>query len=210
MITKSRIGKVAGVALAAGVLAVAGLGVGTASADEGTHGGPPAAQQQGNDNRPGPRPQGGPLQGGPMQGARVQPGGPGQPGGFNPQGGPNGTRPGMLQQAPRPGQGAPNAANNQEAVRAKGIIAASAEVMAVTPETVLSGLEQGQTLTQVAAAHGLSRDYFLSELVSQINKDIADGQRFGIPASANLTAQLAGMIDDASLGLRGVAQSNLF
>jgi hypothetical protein len=116
----------------------------------------------------------------------------------------------MQQQAPRLGQAAPNAANNQEAARAKGIIAASAEVMAVTPESVLAGLEQGQTLTQVAAAHGLSRDYFLSELVSQIEKDIKDGQRFGIPASANLNAQLASAIDDVGLGLRGVALSNLF
>ena len=200
MSTKSRIGKVAGVALAAGVLAVAGLGVGTASADDGNPGGPPAATQLRNDNRPGP----GPQQGGPMPGARIQPGAPGH------QGGPNGNRPGMQQPGPRPGQAAPNAANNQEAVRAKGIIAASAEVMAVTPESVLAGLEQGQTLTQVAATHGLSRDYFLSELVGQIEKDIKDGQRFAIPASANLNAQLASAIDEAGLGLRGVALSNLF
>ena len=206
MITKSRVGKVAGVALAAGVLAVAGLGVGTASADNGAPDGRPEMQQgQPNDNRPRPRPQqGGPQQGGPLQGARVRPGAPGQ------QGGPNGNRPGMQLQAPRPGQAAPNASNNQEAVRAKGVIAASAEVMAVTPETVLAGLEQGQTLTQVAAAHGFSRDYFLSELVSQINKDIADGQRFGIPASTNLNAQLASLIDDVGLGLRSVALSTLF
>ena len=95
-------------------------------------------------------------------------------------------------------------------MRAKGIIAASAEVMAVTPESVLAGLEQGRTLTQVAAAHGLARDYFLSELVSQVEKDIKDGQRFGIPASANLNVQLASMIDEAGLGLRGVTLSNLF
>src|SRR4051812_24692144 len=100
MITKTRVGKVAGLALAAGVLTVAGLGVGTASADDGTPDGRPATQQrQPNDNRPGPRPQqGGPQQGGPMQGARFQPGGTGR------QGGPNGNRPGMQQQAPRPGQ----------------------------------------------------------------------------------------------------------
>ena len=82
--------------------------------------------------------------------------------------------------------------------------------MAVQPESVLAGLEQGQTLTQVAAAHGMSRDYFLSELVTQIEKDAKDGQRFGIPASSNLNAQLAGAIDEAGLGLRGAALSNLF
>ena len=206
MVSKSRIGKVAGVALAAGVLAVAGLGVGTASADNGgTPGGAtPGAQQMRPQDRPGPRPgQNGPAQGGPIQqqGARIVPGGPGQQ-----PGGPNG----IQQAGPRPGQAAPNAANNQEAVRAKGVIAAAAEVMAVQPESVLAGLEQGQTLTAVAASHGLSRDYFLSELVAQIEKDIKDGQRFGIPASANLNLQLASMIDDAGLGLRGVTLSNLF
>jgi hypothetical protein len=35
-------------------------------------------------------------------------------------------------------------------------------------------------------------------------------QRFSIPASANLNAQLASAIDEVSLGLRGVALSNLF
>jgi hypothetical protein len=207
MVIRTRIGKVAGVALAAGVLAIAGLGVGTASADNGgtpggaTPGGAtPGAQQMRPDGRPGPRPgQNGPAQ----QDARVQPGAPGQL-----QGGPG--VPNGLQQGPRPGQAAPNAANNQEAVRARGVIAAAAEVMAVQPESVLSGLEQGQTLTVVAASHGLSRDYFLSELVAQIEKDIKDGQRFGIPASANLNVQLASMVDQQSLGLRGAALSNLF
>ena len=200
MVNKSRIGKVAGVALAAGVLAVAGLGVGTASADNGGAPGNAAAQQRmRNDERPGP----GPMPDRPMQGARVQPGGPG------PQGGPNAHRPAMQQQGPRQGQ-VPNAAYNQEATRAKGAITAAAEVMAVTPESVLAGLEQGQTLTQVAASHGLSRDFFLSELVSQIEKDIKDGQRLGIPASANLNAQLASVIDEPGLGIRGTALSNLF
>lgn len=209
MVSKSRIGKVAGVALAAGVLAVAGLGLGTASADNGGSpgGATPGVQQMRPDDRPGPRPgQNGPAQGGPGQlqrGSGQQPGGPGQQGG---PGGPNG----MQQPWPRPGTAAPNAAMNQEAVRAKGVIAAAAEVMAVQPESVLAGLEQGQTLTAVAASHGLSRGYFLSELVAQIEKDIKDGQRFGIPASANLNVQLASMIDEAGLGLRGVALSNLF
>jgi hypothetical protein len=203
MVSKSRIGKVAGVALAAGVLAVAGLGIGTASADSGgTPGnGTPGMQQMRPNDRPGPRPGQNAL----AQGTRVRPGGPAQL-----QGGPNGNRPAMQQQVPRPGLTSPNAANNQEAVRAKGVISAAAEVMAVQPEAVLAGLEQGQTLTQVAAARGLSRDYFLSELVAQIEKDIKDGQRFGIPASTNLNAQIAGLIDDVGLGLRGVALSNLF
>jgi hypothetical protein len=203
MVIKSRIGKVAGVALAAGVLAVAGLGLGTASADNGgTPGGAtPGAQQMRPDNRPGPRPgQNGPAQSGPGQLQR----GTGQLQGI--PGGPHG----MQQAEPRPGRAAPNAANNQEAVRARGVIAAAAEVLAVQPESVLAGLEQGQTLTAVAASHGLSRDYFLSELVAQVEKDIKDGQRFGIPASANLNVQLTSIIDDAGLGLRGVALTNLF
>ena len=208
MVSKSRIGKVAGVALAAGVLAIAGLRIGTASADNGGSpgNGPQGQQQMRPDDRMPPRPgQNGPAQNGPAQGARVMPGGSGQ---F--PGGPLSNGPAMQQPGPRPGQGAPNAANNQEAVRARGIIAASAEVLAVQPESVLAGLEQGQTLTQVAASHGLSRDYFLSELVAQIEKDIKDGQRFGIPASTNLNAQIASVIDDVGLGLRGVALSNLF
>jgi hypothetical protein len=75
---------------------------------------------------------------------------------------------------------------------------------------VLAGLEQGKTLTQVASAQGLSREFFLSELIAQIEKDIKDGQRFGIPASANLNAQVADVIDEPGLGIRGVALSNLF
>ena len=205
MVSKSRFDKVALVSLATGVLAVAGLGaVGTASADDGTTGGPRTEQRMRNDERPGPGVR--PAQGGPMQGTRVMPGGPGVPG-------PAGTianRPAMQQPGARPGQAGPNAANNAQAVRAKGLIAASAEVLAVQPESVLAGLEQGQTLTQVAAAQGLSREFFLSELVAQIEKDIKDGQRFGIPASANLNAQIAGIIDEPGLGIRGVALSNLY
>jgi hypothetical protein len=90
------------------------------------------------------------------------------------------------------------------------MITAAAEVLATTPESVLAGLERGQTLTQVAAAHGQAHQFFLSELVSQIEKDAREGQRLGIPASPNLQAQVANMIDEPGLGLRGVALSNLF
>jgi hypothetical protein len=204
MVNKSRICKVASAGLAVGVLAVAGLGAGTASADDGSRpGNAPAAQGIRPDQRPGA----GQQQGGPMPGVRVQPGVPGLQRG--PQGGPAANRPAMQQPGARPAQ-APNAANNQAAVRAKGVITAAAEVMAITPESVLAGLEQGQTLTQVAASHGLSRAFFLSELVSQIEKDIKDGQRLGIPASANLQSQLASVIDEPGLGIRGAALSNLF
>jgi hypothetical protein len=75
---------------------------------------------------------------------------------------------------------------------------------------VLSALEQGQTLAQVAAAKGVTRDYFLSELVSQIEKDIKDGQRFGIAASPDLKTQIANLLDEPGLGIRGAALSALF
>jgi hypothetical protein len=203
MVSKTRFSKVAVVSLAAGVLAVAGLGaVGTASADDGNSGGAPTAQRQRIEARQGPG--GGPAQGGPMQGGPMQnrqPGGPSAPG----QGAPNANRPAM-----QPGMRQNQAPATAEAVRAKGIIAATAEVLAVQPESVLASLEQGQTLTQVASSQGLSREFFLSALVDQIEKDIQDGQRLGIPASANLNTQIAGVIDVPSLGIRGVALSNLY
>src|SRR5688572_18368409 len=104
MVNKNRIGKVAGMTVAAGVLAVAGLGAGTASADDGgsAPGSAPNAQRMRKDERPPQRPQ----QGGPMQGAGVRPGGAGQ------QGGPNANRPAMQQPGVRPAQAA-GAANTQ-------------------------------------------------------------------------------------------------
>ena len=225
MVSKNRIGKIAVASLAAGVFAVAGLGVASpASADDGGGpGGPPGAQRGVDAARRVPRPNGPQLA--PMPGNRAGPG-PQNQGGPN-QGPPNANRPAMqqpglqsgpgplgnrpaMQQAPRPGVQAPNPAQNAEAVRAKGIIAASAEVLGVQPAAVLAGLEQGQTLAQVASVKGMTRDYFLTELVNQIEKDIKDGQRFGIAATPDLRTQIANLLEEPGLGIRGAALSARF
>jgi hypothetical protein len=199
LVSKNHIGRLTAAALVAGAFTVAGAGLASpALADDGTPPRPPAAQRN-----LGP---GGPSGGGPQQGARIMPGVPRRPG----LAVPNAYRPALQQPGPRPGRTAANTAQSQEAVRARGVISAAAEVLAVTPESVTAGQEQGQTLTQIAAAQGMSRDYFLSELVNQIEKDIDDGQRFGIPASAGLEVQLANLVEQPGLGLRGSEVSNLF